>query len=130
MPLVTLHEQTGMSLIRSHIKKLTKALYQKSAGSENKFRNSDNTTLSVINICVPCRSLRGNSLGRQTHIRQLIASTHTSVYKPFCSPYREQFLKGQKMCLQVFHSPEKNISQRQHYQPNFLTDTAERRLVL
>jgi hypothetical protein len=34
-PLVTLHEQTGMLLIRSHIKKLTKALYQKSAGSEN-----------------------------------------------------------------------------------------------
>jgi hypothetical protein len=34
-PLVTLHEQTGMSLIKSHIKKLTKAFYQKSAGSEN-----------------------------------------------------------------------------------------------
>jgi hypothetical protein len=34
-PLVTLHEQTGTWLIRSHIKKLTKALYQKSAGSEN-----------------------------------------------------------------------------------------------
>jgi hypothetical protein len=34
-PLVTLHEETGMSLIRSHIKKLMKALYQKSAGSEN-----------------------------------------------------------------------------------------------
>jgi hypothetical protein len=34
-PIVTLHEQTGMPLIRSHIKKLTRALYQKSAGSEN-----------------------------------------------------------------------------------------------
>jgi hypothetical protein len=34
-PIVTLHEQTGMSLIRSHIKKLTRALYQKSAGCEN-----------------------------------------------------------------------------------------------
>jgi hypothetical protein len=34
-PLVTLHEQKGMSLTRSHIKTLTKALYQKSAGGEN-----------------------------------------------------------------------------------------------
>jgi hypothetical protein len=35
MPIVTLHEQTGMSLIGSHIEKLTGALYQMSAGSEN-----------------------------------------------------------------------------------------------
>jgi hypothetical protein len=35
MPIVTLHEQTGMSLISSHIKKLARALYQKTAGSEN-----------------------------------------------------------------------------------------------
>jgi hypothetical protein len=34
-PIVTLHEQTGMALIRSRIKKITGALYQKSAGSEN-----------------------------------------------------------------------------------------------
>jgi hypothetical protein len=34
-PIVTLHEQTGMSLIRSHIKNLKRALYQKSACSEN-----------------------------------------------------------------------------------------------
>jgi hypothetical protein len=34
-PIVTLHEQTGMSLMRSHIKKLTRALYKKSPGSEN-----------------------------------------------------------------------------------------------
>jgi hypothetical protein len=34
------------------------------------------------------------------------------------------------MCLQVFHSPEKKNSQRQHYQPNFLNNTAERILVL
>jgi hypothetical protein len=33
--IVTLHEQTGMPLIRSHIKKTTGALYQTSAGSEN-----------------------------------------------------------------------------------------------
>jgi hypothetical protein len=33
------------------------------------------------------------------------------------------------MCLQVLHSPEKK-SQRQHYQPNFLNNAAERRLVL
>jgi hypothetical protein len=34
-PIVILHEQTGMSLIRRHIEKLTRALYQRSAGSEN-----------------------------------------------------------------------------------------------
>jgi hypothetical protein len=34
------------------------------------------------------------------------------------------------MCLQVFHSAEENNSQRQHYQPNFLDNTTERRLVL
>jgi hypothetical protein len=32
------------------------------------------------------------------------------VHTPFCSPYREQFLKGQKLCLQVFHAPEKKIA--------------------
>jgi hypothetical protein len=35
MPIVTLHKQMRMSLIRSHIKELMRALYQKSAGSEN-----------------------------------------------------------------------------------------------
>jgi hypothetical protein len=34
-PIVTLHEQTGMSLMRNHIKRLTRALYQKSVTSEN-----------------------------------------------------------------------------------------------
>jgi hypothetical protein len=34
--IVSLHEQTGVSLIRSHIKKLKRALYQKSVGSENR----------------------------------------------------------------------------------------------
>jgi hypothetical protein len=34
-PRLTLHEQVGMPVIRSHIEKLTTALYQKSAGSEN-----------------------------------------------------------------------------------------------
>jgi hypothetical protein len=34
-PIVTLHEQTGMPLIRSYITKLTRALYLKSAASEN-----------------------------------------------------------------------------------------------
>jgi hypothetical protein len=34
-PIVTLHEQTGMSLIRNHIKSLAREMYQKSATSEN-----------------------------------------------------------------------------------------------
>jgi hypothetical protein len=34
-PILTLHEQTEMSLIRSHIKKITRTLCQKSAGSGN-----------------------------------------------------------------------------------------------
>jgi hypothetical protein len=34
-PIAILHEQTGMSLIRSHIKKLARALCQKSGSSEN-----------------------------------------------------------------------------------------------
>jgi hypothetical protein len=34
-PIATLHEQTGMSLIRSHFKRLARAPYQKSATSEH-----------------------------------------------------------------------------------------------
>jgi hypothetical protein len=34
-PIATLNEQTGMSLIMSHFKTLGRALYQKSATSEN-----------------------------------------------------------------------------------------------
>jgi hypothetical protein len=34
-PTLTLHEQTGMPLIRSYIIKLTRDFYQKSAASEN-----------------------------------------------------------------------------------------------
>jgi hypothetical protein len=35
-PIVTLHEQTGMLLIRRHIRKLVRAVYQKSANSDNR----------------------------------------------------------------------------------------------
>jgi hypothetical protein len=35
MPIIILHEQTGMPLIRSHIRKLARAVYQKSANSDN-----------------------------------------------------------------------------------------------
>jgi hypothetical protein len=34
-PILILHEQTGMPLIRSHIWKLARAVYQKSANSDN-----------------------------------------------------------------------------------------------
>jgi hypothetical protein len=34
-PITTLHEQTGMSLIRSHFKRFSRALYQKSVTTEN-----------------------------------------------------------------------------------------------
>jgi hypothetical protein len=34
-PILTLHEQTRMPLIRSHIRKLASAVYQKSANSDN-----------------------------------------------------------------------------------------------
>jgi hypothetical protein len=34
-PIATLHEQTGMSLLRSHFKRLARALFQKSVTSEN-----------------------------------------------------------------------------------------------
>jgi hypothetical protein len=34
-PILTLHEQTGMPLIRSHIRKLARAVYQKSANTDN-----------------------------------------------------------------------------------------------
>jgi hypothetical protein len=53
-PIATLHEQTGMSLIRSHITKLAKTV---------RFRNWDNTTPSLINNCVPYPSVLRNPLG-------------------------------------------------------------------
>jgi hypothetical protein len=34
-PILTLHEQRGMPLIRSHIRKLARAVYQKSTNSDN-----------------------------------------------------------------------------------------------
>jgi hypothetical protein len=34
-PITTLHEQTGMSLIKSHFQRLARTLYQKTATSEN-----------------------------------------------------------------------------------------------
>jgi hypothetical protein len=33
-PILTLHEQTGMPLIRSHIRKLARAVYRKSANND------------------------------------------------------------------------------------------------
>jgi hypothetical protein len=66
-PNVTLHEQKKMSLIKSHFKRLVRALYRKSATSETaRFKNWDTTIPSVINICVPCPCLQDHPLHTAT----------------------------------------------------------------
>jgi hypothetical protein len=63
-PIVTLHEQTRMSLIRSHTKKLTRnCIKSLQVAKTVRFRNLDNMTPSLKNICAPYPPLLGNPLG-------------------------------------------------------------------
>jgi hypothetical protein len=94
-PILTLHEQTGMPLI-SHIRKLARAVYQKSA-------NSDNSQI---------KGLGHYDLTGDKHPASLISPCKLNYFvrPPLVTTPLEQTLKGQKVCLQVStgsHNPEK-----------------------
>jgi hypothetical protein len=61
-PIANIHEKTGMSLIRSNVKSLARALYLKPVTSENR----DTIIPSVTNICVLYPCLLDNPLGTAT----------------------------------------------------------------
>jgi hypothetical protein len=66
-PILTLHEQTGMPLIRSRIRKVAGAVYQKSANSDNSLmKEIGHYDLIVTSICVPYLSRQVKSLRTAT----------------------------------------------------------------